>query len=140
METVKSLRQKGYKVRVLHIRNHEYTSEPLGKFDMMKQMSSKGGNTRIELSYVGLDAVGEATCHPKDNYNKKEGVRIALERALADMQEQVGKNGHLWTISIDDGFGPCEFKIRGSTHISQKQVADNASEFLKGQIVSFRYV
>lgn len=87
METVKSLRQKGYKVRVLHNRVKEYPSNPMGKFDMQERLAAKGGSTVVEISYAGKHSVGTAICHPKDNYDKKEGVKFALSRALSGIEE-----------------------------------------------------
>lgn len=79
-ETVKSLRQKGWKVRVMHFRKRKYR-----RFSHSSRMSEKGGRTVVELtSPESKNGEGTAFCHPDDNYNKKEGVKIALSRALQD--------------------------------------------------------
>lgn len=78
METVKSLRQKGYKVRVLHKRKY--------KNPLSDNFEEKGGETILEIrTPEGIEISASARCHEKDNYNKKEGVRIALKRALHDV-------------------------------------------------------
>ena len=106
METVHSLRKRGYKVRVLHNRVYEYRSDNTGKFDnyltflMTKELSAKGGSTVVELTKGQIHAKGEAICHPEDNYDKKEGVRIALGRALDELEQKFCK----WTISIEYEF------------------------------------
>jgi hypothetical protein len=87
METVKSLRQKGYKVRVLHNRRYK------GKFS--NDFEEKGGKTTVEIrTPEGIEISASARCHEKDNYNKKEGVRIALKRALHDVFKI--KEGQVW--------------------------------------------
>jgi hypothetical protein len=83
--SVKKLRREGWKVRVLHCRLYNVVN---GEFFP----TAKGGNTRIELTTPsGEDFYGDAVCHPLENYNKKEGVRIALERAY-----EVAKNNALY--------------------------------------------
>jgi len=83
--SVKKLRREGWKVRVLHCRFYNVVN---GEFFP----TAKGGNTRIELTTPsGEDFYGDAVCHPLENYNKKEGVRIALERAY-----ELAKNNALY--------------------------------------------
>jgi hypothetical protein len=83
--SVKNLRREGWKVRVLHCRLYNVVN---GEFFA----AAKGGNTRIELTTPsGEDFYGDAVCHPLENYNKKEGVRIALERAY-----ELAKNNALY--------------------------------------------
>ena len=83
--SVKKLRREGWKVRVLHCRAYKVVN---GEFFA----TEKGGNTRIELTTPsGEDFYGESVCHPLENYNKKEGVRIALERAY-----ELAKNDALY--------------------------------------------
>ncbi len=73
MNTVESLRKKGYKVRVHHYRKHGEQSSP----------TSCGGKTVVEITTPdGITLVGKARCNRKENYNKKLGVRIALGRAM----------------------------------------------------------
>ena len=83
--SVKKLRREGWKVRVLHCRLYNVVN---GEFFP----TAKGGNTRIQLTTPsGEDFYGDAVCHPLENYNKKEGVRIALERAY-----ELAKNNALY--------------------------------------------
>lgn len=91
METVKSLRRKGYKVRVLHNRRYK------GK--LSNEFEEKGGKTTVEIrTPEGIEISASARCHEKDSYNKKEGVRIALKRALSDIYKIniTIKTGQVW--------------------------------------------
>ncbi len=72
---VKQLRQSGYKVRVMHMRN---------KSDV--GYDPHGGTTRVEITTPeGKELVGEARCSNQDNYSKKIGVAIALGRAFKNV-------------------------------------------------------
>lgn len=94
-KTVAEARKAGVKVRVGHFRL------PLvfGKVDDWKGLdemvmlqgdidftfrgqSSKGGKTVVEISFEDKDSFGVSYCSPKDNYNRKIGVEIALKRAI----------------------------------------------------------
>ena len=90
METVKSLRQSGYKVRVIHKREYTYTSGPFFTDKTIKKesrMNEKGGYTFVEIRTPDeKEYFGEAKCSDLDNYNKKVGVQIALGRALKKIQ------------------------------------------------------
>lgn len=73
--TVQSLRQSGYKVRVLHHRRND--DRVLGA------VHPKGGETVIQITTPdGVDLEGRAKCSKKDLYNKKLGVKVAIGRAL----------------------------------------------------------
>lgn len=91
--TVAELRRRGYKVRVTHFRRIFFylSGEDCRLFrmdtvrDAMRQdwISAVGGETRVEiLTPKGESFTGIAKCSNKDNYNKKYGVELALERAL----------------------------------------------------------
>ncbi len=92
VETVASLRKKGWKVRVYHYREEKeilfkvshtayYTKETI--------LDPKGGRTEVSLiTPDGRTSKGIAVCDKQDNYCRKEGVRIALERALKNLEEQ----------------------------------------------------
>ena len=69
MLTVKSLRQFGYKVRVLH----------------NMTVNSRGGATVVEITSPINTVSGVALCNHQDQYNRKLGVRIALGRALKQL-------------------------------------------------------
>lgn len=78
--TIQELRERGYKVRVLHFRDRIFKnrmdSNPYG------YESPKGGMTRVVIdSPDGKHFEGESFCSKKDNYNKKLGVKIALGRS-----------------------------------------------------------
>lgn len=87
--TIQELRNKGYKVRVLH--NRLYNG--YHKWQVGSRPSSnlgygpidpdpKGGSTEIVIdSPTGRHYQGLAICSKKDNYNKKLGVKIALGRS-----------------------------------------------------------
>jgi hypothetical protein len=78
MNTVESLRKKGYKVRVHHCRKHGGQPNP----------TACGGKTVVEITTPdGTTLVGKARCNRKENYNKKLGVRIALGRAMIGSAE-----------------------------------------------------
>lgn len=78
--TVQELRNKGYKVRVLHIRDRFY--KPRMDSSINGYESPKGGTTHIIIDSPNGDHFeGIARCSKQDNYNKKLGVRIALGRS-----------------------------------------------------------
>ena len=93
MLTVHELRKRGFKVQIRHHRCFADVS----KFGSSKEeVLSKGGATEIfvtrpvpshmkEGCSVGKLAIGIAECSPKDNYDRKRGVRIALGRALKQL-------------------------------------------------------
>lgn len=83
MNTIKELRQSGYKVRVLHSRNVVYQQKISGS---VKVFSPKGGTTIIEITTPeGRNVIGCSKCSDKDSWNRKLGNSIALGRALAQL-------------------------------------------------------
>ena len=75
---IEQLRKDGYKVRVIHNRKIDFSDFPKTTIKF-----PQGGVTRVEVRTPdGKELVGEAVCHPEENYNKKLGVKIALGRAL----------------------------------------------------------
>lgn len=109
MSTVSELRKNGHKVRVTHYRCYEGVYIPsrrrrdiaynLMTKDEFQKYHAKtysdyvlpfGGETVVEVMINGKDYVGVATCSVNDNYNKKSGTALALERALKSY-EQSGK-------------------------------------------------
>lgn len=94
--TVRELRSKGYKVRVLHFRP--------------KDISNLGGYTVVQIRTPdGQEIEGKAICSNKENYNKKLGVKIAVGRALKNRKFSCRPQG--WF--IEKG-GPCGL-IRNDT-------------------------
>lgn len=87
--TIQELRNKGYKVRVLHNRLYNgYHKWQVGAVEPAKyhygpiDPDPKGGSTEIVIdSPDGKHFQGLAICSKKENYNKKMGVRIALGRS-----------------------------------------------------------
>lgn len=87
--TVQDLRNKGYKVRVLHNRLYNgYHKWQVGSRPTSGYMGGpidpdpKGGSTEIVIdSPDGQNFKGLAICSKKENYNKRMGVRIALGRS-----------------------------------------------------------
>lgn len=87
--TVQELRNKGYKVRVLHNRLYNgYHKWQVGARDSAAfsgrpiDPDSKGGSTQVIIdSPNGEHFQGLAICSQKENYDKKMGVRIALGRS-----------------------------------------------------------
>jgi hypothetical protein len=96
METIKSLREQGIKVRVSHFRR------PLGKYTVADKLVSykphkelflesymrennipfapTGGKTVLLITKEGKDIVLESRCADVDNYNKKVGIELALNK------------------------------------------------------------
>jgi hypothetical protein len=78
--TVKSLRQSGYKVRVMHGRVTTKCKR-IGGFS--QTLSPCGGSTVIEITTPeGITVVGKAECSMLDNFNRKVGNQIAIGRAM----------------------------------------------------------
>jgi hypothetical protein len=76
--TIKSLRQNGYKVRVMHSRVYEKPNYDL---------KAKGGLTEIEITTPDKTQTvkGSAKCSDVDCYSRKIGNNIALGRALKQL-------------------------------------------------------
>lgn len=104
METVKSLRQKGLKVRVHHHRQYDLEISDSEALEMLLhdeeigpkaheilnkyiKLSPQGGRTIVQLATPdNQELEGVANCSQLDNYNKKRGVQIALNRALKSLR------------------------------------------------------
>lgn len=97
--TIQELRDRGLYPFIQHLRERERVHP--GKFDSTERLSARGGRTIVRLydagehkQYVSSPvegavpepvAQGFAICHPRDNYNRKLGLHIALSRALVDL-------------------------------------------------------
>lgn len=90
-----AIRDLGYRPRIHHFRYHKSMPGPVDLALIRDEMAqegiiAKGGMTVAEL--LPSDGLPEVTdgisawCSPKDNYNKKIGVHIALARALEYLQ------------------------------------------------------
>ena len=86
MHTVKSLREKGYRVKVHHIRRckrapgYELVSFPEQAKNIILPTGGITDVTVVPPNGGGVNGI--AHCSMKDNYNKKRGVMIALGRAM----------------------------------------------------------
>ena len=79
--TIRQLRRAGFKVRVIHTRNHKKTQRINGYY---YELLAKGGTTTIQItsSDKQSDVEGIAVCSIEDNFDRKLGNSIALGRAL----------------------------------------------------------
>lgn len=93
--TINELKARGYKVRVTHIRNYidKYfwnwvTTKELremkenGQYNC-NRLSQWGGATVVQLSKGNEELYGVAVCSELDNFNRKHGLSLAIERALS---------------------------------------------------------
>lgn len=97
--TIKSLRQSGYKVRVLHDRYTQPLKDEIGTIESHLShlaearkngfdVAPKGGKTIIEVTVpqgsgiLPTTVTGVAECNLVDNYCKRTGINIALGRAI----------------------------------------------------------
>jgi len=93
-----SLRNQGYNVKVRHVRNFLFMesidSSPVcqmtrGEFARKNSLSvknhiqCKGGRTEVTaIAPTGETFQGTAMCHPTDNYNRSQGIELALKKAF----------------------------------------------------------
>ncbi len=90
---ISSLRSKGYRISIKHIRNkYESKVETVEKNGikmnfMVENPSAKGGKTQVLIEKNGSIFGGEARCRSNEIFCKKEGVSIALSRAISLMGE-----------------------------------------------------
>ncbi len=95
MITVQTLRQSGYKVRVLHLRPHikDKSRKKIKEFFHKKDFKDKseiypkGGKTVVEITvpdnhniHKGETFIEEVICSIHDGYKKSVGLGIALGR------------------------------------------------------------
>lgn len=82
--TIHQLRKQGYKVRVHHQRE---TLDVLTLTGINKFLSARGGSTTIELTTPdGKTAIGESRCSLQDNFCRRTGSKLALERAFQKLE------------------------------------------------------
>ena len=84
-QTIKELRQQGYKVRVIHARLQKIVRKLTGN---AFEVRAKGGSTTIEVTTPDkkYDVIGKSVCSVEDNFNRKVGNSIALGRALKSLE------------------------------------------------------
>ena len=85
--TIKTLRQTGFKVRVIHTRHYETVRAM--KMNSYSKLSGKGGCTKIEVTTPDklITVSAEAKCSLQDSFNRKLGNSIALGRAVSKLSE-----------------------------------------------------
>lgn len=110
--TIDELRARGFKVRVQHFRVYDLTpSRILASFGTLRRaaqvatlevrpnsdallvsvipdarLNPRGGATEVQIQKDGVRiGGGSARCNPIDNYVKRTGRELALERALASV-------------------------------------------------------
>lgn len=78
--SIKNLRRRGWKVRVMHSR-HWFLRDRLN--GTSTEVSARGGRTEIQITSPckTINTSGVAECSDADNYNRKLGNSIALGRA-----------------------------------------------------------
>lgn len=108
-EVIKDLRKLGYRVFVNHIRNFDIESFDFEActFELEQKPTPCGGITEVGIylpdpcdpaKLPGIPVVySEAICSTKDNYHRKRGVKIALGRAIDQLErkrelEQIQEN------------------------------------------------
>lgn len=100
MKTIAQLKSEGFEVRITHLRQVNDSINALIPAHLARKLSlsvePRGGMTIAEIkSATGLKYLGFSRVHPIDNFNRKLGVRIALERAytyfLSDGEREVGQ-------------------------------------------------
>ena len=91
MQTIKSIRQSGNKIRVLHyraVRNMKdfATIHEIRKNKWQDEILSRGGKTVLELTTPdGKDFTAEAVCSKKDGFCRKTAISIAIGRLVKQM-------------------------------------------------------
>lgn len=117
-ETVQEARQNGIKVRVTHYRVDEeelYKFKNLDRKDIdelcipERQMTKKsfafcrGGKTVVDITLPdGRSSTGTSYCSFSDNFNKKVGTKIALNRAFAKLGGEKESTKTVEDNSIED--------------------------------------
>jgi hypothetical protein len=88
--SIKNLRRRGWKVRVLHQRNYFLRD----RFDgTSSEVSAKGGVTEIQITSPDkmINVSGKAVCSEEDNYDRKVGNAIALGRAWKEAEKAISE-------------------------------------------------
>ena len=100
--TVQSLRKAGYLVSVTHYRRYKVFNPEAFRVDTIRltrreaeelsegymiQLEAKGGETAVDITTPDKNkhVFGVSYCNKCDAYNKKDGIRRALERALEQL-------------------------------------------------------
>lgn len=88
--SIKNLRRRGWKVRVLHQRNYFLRNRMDGA---SSEVCAKGGVTEIQLTSPDktINVSGRAVCSEEDNYDRKVGNAIALGRAWKEAEKAISE-------------------------------------------------
>lgn len=90
MDIKTTLNKQGFTIRRTHFRklvgkdSGLYRDYSIRELNLGRFISATGGKTEVRLTNVktGKFAIGAAFCSDDDCYNRKEGVKIALQRAI----------------------------------------------------------
>lgn len=105
MITVHALRKSGYKVRIEHYRKYFdpinkrycYLTKHLRELSELPSyvtMKETSGYTVVTITNTeGITTQGKSECSKHDLYEKKTGVRIAMDIALKEMGEYIMGRG-----------------------------------------------
>lgn len=89
IETIQSLRQKGYKVRVIHRQDEKSDNEEVN----VARLAQDGNPNITEIDVTTPDksitVTGVSYRAKGDFYHRKLGNRIALQRALELLQKEI---------------------------------------------------
>jgi hypothetical protein len=94
MVSLTKLKTEGYKVKAVHLRrvfngiNYRLLTryQILDDYGTMDLALLTGGETRVYIkSPDGRESQAIAKCSEKDNFNKKLGLKIALNRAFSSL-------------------------------------------------------
>lgn len=85
IKSIKQLRQTGYKVRVMHERD-SIKIQTISGFRSF--YNARGGSTTIQITTpTGITIEGKSRCSEKENFCRKTGNRIAMERAFEKLNK-----------------------------------------------------
>jgi len=85
IKSIKELRQTGYKVRVMHERDSIKIQTING---IRNFYNARGGSTTIQITTpTGITIEGKSRCSEKENFCRKTGNRIAMERAFEKLNK-----------------------------------------------------
>jgi hypothetical protein len=86
IKSIKQLRQTGYKVRVMHERDTIKVQTISGYRSFY---NARGGSTTIQITTPeGITIEGKSRCSEKENFCRKTGNRIAIQRAFEKLNKQ----------------------------------------------------
>ena len=85
IKSIKQLRQTGYKVRVMHERD-TFKVQTISGYRSF--YNARGGSTTIQITTPeGITIEGKSRCSEKENFCRKTGNIIAMERAFEKLNK-----------------------------------------------------